>query len=77
MYSNISKAACSRPSKVLAWTHSDLMTPIRDSVTALSHGDDMAPMEGLMPFSLIRRATRLRDVDTPLALSLMKTLGAP
>ena len=30
-----------------------------------------------MPFSLIRRATRLRDVDTPLALSLMKTLGAP
>ena len=53
MRSNISRAACSRPWKVPTWTHSDLTAPVRDPAAALSHGDDMAPMEGLMPFSLM------------------------
>ena len=47
MCSNISKAACSRPPKVPAWTNSDLMTPIRDSVTALSRQQPVRPTESL------------------------------
>ena len=42
-----------RLSNVRAYTHSDLMTPIRDSAAALSHGKDIEPIDGLMPFSRI------------------------
>lgn len=53
MYSKISSAACSRVSKVLACTHSALMRPMSDSIAALSHGEDIDPIEGSMPASRI------------------------
>lgn len=48
MHPKISSAAWSRVSNVRACTHPALMGPMSDSVAALSHGDDMEPMEGLM-----------------------------
>ena len=58
MYSNISSAACSRLSKVRACTHSALTGPISDSMAASSRGEEIAPIEGLMPFSLMVRPGR-------------------
>lgn len=53
MHSKISSAACSRVSKVLACTHSALMRPMSDSIAALSHGEDIDPIEGPVPASRI------------------------
>lgn len=58
MYSTISSAACPRLSKVRACTHSALTRPIGDSMAALSQGGEIAPIEGLMPFSLMVRPSR-------------------
>ena len=41
-----------------ACAHSALTRPISDSIAALSHGDEIAPIEGLMPFSLMVRPGR-------------------
>ena len=51
MYSKISSAARSRLSKVRACTHSALMTPMSDSIAALSQGDDIEPIDGSIPAS--------------------------
>lgn len=51
MHSNISSAASSLPEKVRACTHSALMAPIGDSVTALPHGLETDPMDGTIPLS--------------------------
>ena len=53
MCSKISSAACSRVSKVLACAHSALMRPMGDPIAALSHGEDIDPIEGSMPASRI------------------------
>ena len=58
MYSNISSAARSRLSKVRACTHSALTRPIGDSMAALSQGEEIAPIEGLMPLSSMVRPSR-------------------
>ena len=53
MYSKISSAAWSRLSKVRACAHSALMTPMSDSMAALSQGDDIDPIDGSIPASRI------------------------
>lgn len=58
MYSNISSAARPRPSRVRACAHSALTGPIGDSMAALSQGGEIAPIEGLMPFSPMVRPSR-------------------
>ena len=53
MHSKISSAAWSHASNVRACTRPALTGPMSDSMAALSHGDDMEPMEGLMPAARI------------------------
>ena len=67
MCSNISKAACSRPPKVPAWTNSDLMTPIRDSVTALSRQQPVRPTESLTSLASAQSARSLEVHWPPLS----------
>lgn len=67
MCSNISKAACSRPSKVPAWTHSDLTASIRDSVTALSWQQPVRPTESLTSLASAQLARSLEVYWPPLS----------
>lgn len=67
MCSNISKAAFSWPSKVSAWTHSDLTASIRDSVTALSWQQPVRPTESLTSLVSAQSARSLEVYWPPLS----------